>query len=174
MQSSHSAARAPAPRSSTARGAACRLYGENMPGHVLGDRLGGYLHAHNLYGALRPFGTAHLMACHDSLHGHSLFLLETSGIVRRFFGTAVGKHRQAAKTEIEKLDLETLTVADALTPVAKMFLSQRGDDQKPHELEMGWLSEQTGWVFRPVPADAVQQAEAAAQALLDDSDMDDD
>lgn len=143
-----------------------------MPGHVLAERLGAYLHLFNLYGYLRPFGTAHLMATRDEFNGHSLFLLETSGVANRFFGTAVGKYRQAAKTEIEKLDLNNLTCREALQHVAKMFVSQR-DDAKPYELEMGWLTEENGWVYQAVPLETIKQAEAAAKAQVDDADMDD-
>lgn len=148
------------------------FYGEEIPGHVLGERVGSYMHLFNLYGALRPFGTSLLMATYDS-SGPALYQVELSGIVQRFFGTAVGKHRQAAKTEIEKLKLTELTCQQALQELAKMLLSQR-DDQKPHEIEMGWICESTGWQFKPVPQELVAQAEASAQALLDESDMDDD
>ena len=99
--------------------------------------------------------------------------METSGAVHRFFATAIGKHRQAAKTELEKLKLAEITCAEASSAVAKMFISQR-DDQKPHELEMAWLTEGNGWEFAPVPAAQVKAAEDKAHAELEDSDMDDD
>ena len=39
---------------------------------------------------------------------------------QRFFGTAVGKGRQAAKTEIERLKLGELSCEQGVTEVAKM------------------------------------------------------
>jgi len=39
---------------------------------------------------------------------------------QRYFGTAVGKGRQAAKTEIERLNLKELKCEQALVEVAKM------------------------------------------------------
>lgn len=39
---------------------------------------------------------------------------------QRYFGTAVGKGRQGAKTEIERLDLSSLTCRQGVTEVAKM------------------------------------------------------
>lgn len=152
---------------------ACRNYGIDIPGHILCERLGSTLHIYTLYGGARPFGTNALVATHSKQHGHALYLVETNGVVLRFFATAIGKHRQAAKTELEKLKLSDITCADALPTVAKMFISQR-DDQKPHELEMAWLTEASDWKFVPVPAEQVQAAEGAARAQLDDSDMDDD
>lgn len=40
--------------------------------------------------------------------------------VQRYFGTAVGKGKQAAKTEIEKLKLDELTCRQGVTEVARM------------------------------------------------------
>ena len=64
------------------------------------------------------FGPAHLFA---------LFLLlsctplpSSSKKLQRYFGTAVGKGRQAAKTEIERLNLKELKCEQALVEVAKM------------------------------------------------------
>jgi len=42
------------------------------------------------------------------------------GVSQRYFGTAVGKGRQAAKTEIERLKLEEMTAREAVKQVAKM------------------------------------------------------
>jgi 20S proteasome subunit alpha 7 len=144
-----------------------------IPGHVLAERVGSHLHLYNLYGHVRPYGIGTLMATYDSKNKHALYLLETSGVVHRYFGTAIGKHRQAAKNEIEKLKLSELACQEALVPVAKMFIGQR-DDQKRHEIEMAWITEATGWKFQHVPVDVIQDAEASARAQLEDSDMDED
>jgi 20S proteasome subunit alpha 7 len=40
--------------------------------------------------------------------------------MQRYFGTAVGKGRQAAKTEIERLKLGELTCRQGVLEVAKM------------------------------------------------------
>jgi 20S proteasome subunit alpha 7 len=40
--------------------------------------------------------------------------------LQRYFGTAVGKGRQAAKTEIERLKLDEMTSREAVMQVAKM------------------------------------------------------
>lgn len=40
---------------------------------------------------------------------------------QRFFGTAVGKGRQAAKTEIERLKLDELSCEQGVVEVAKMY-----------------------------------------------------
>ena len=43
---------------------------------------------------------------------------------QRYFGTAVGKGRQAAKTEIERLKLEDMTCQQGVMEVAKMCARQ--------------------------------------------------
>lgn len=46
------------------------------------------------------------------IHRHSF--------VQRYFGTAIGKGRQSAKTDIEKLKLTELTCRQGVVEVAKM------------------------------------------------------
>ncbi len=41
-------------------------------------------------------------------------------VMQRYFGTAVGKGRQAAKTEIERLKLDEITCEQGVTELAKM------------------------------------------------------
>lgn len=90
---------------------------------------------------------------------------------QRYYGTAIGKGRQAAKTEIERLPLATLTCADAVTAVARiLYAAHEGDGAKPFELELAWVCDASGRVFERVPADLVAAAEAAAKAALEESD----
>jgi len=44
----------------------------------------------------------------------------SSLLTQRFFGTAVGKGRQGAKTDIERLDLQELTCKQGIKEIAKM------------------------------------------------------
>jgi 20S proteasome alpha/beta subunit len=44
-------------------------------------------------------------------------------VLQRYFGTAVGKGRQGAKNEIEKLKLEELSCQEGIKAVAKMWVS---------------------------------------------------
>lgn len=45
------------------------------------------------------------------------------------------------------------------------------DDEKPFELELSWVCEDSNNEFKRVPADLVAEASAAAKAALADSDM---
>jgi 20S proteasome subunit alpha 7 len=62
----------------------------------------------------------------------SLFMLDPGGEAHKYFGTAVGKGRQQAKTEIERLALGSLTCRQALVEVAKII--HKGHDEKVSSL----------------------------------------
>lgn len=50
-------------------------------------------------------------------------MVEPSGVYWGYRGSAVGKGRQLAKTEIEKLKLDEITVRDAVKEAARMWVS---------------------------------------------------
>mmetsp|Transcript_40904 Transcript_40904/g.130675 ORF Transcript_40904/g.130675 Transcript_40904/m.130675 type:complete len:114 (-) Transcript_40904:92-433(-) len=113
------------------------------------------------------------MAVHDKAAGPQLYMVEPSGTAHRYFGTAVGKGRQAAKTEIERLKLEEMTCREAVVEVAKIIYSVHDEAKdKAFELELSWLCEESGNEHKRVPADLAQHAEEAAKAALEE-DMDD-
>ncbi|KAL3138034.1 hypothetical protein ABBQ38_005267 [Trebouxia sp. C0009 RCD-2024] len=92
-------------------------------------------------------------------------------MVQRFFGTAVGKGRQGAKTDIERLDLKELTCKAAVKEIAKILHTVH-DEEKPFEIEMAWICDDSKKQFVKVPADLVAEADKAAKDALN-SDMED-
>jgi 20S proteasome subunit alpha 7 len=98
------------------------FYGEPIPAETLCERLGSYMHLFNLYWSMRPFGACFLLAAYDEGPGAEpqLALVEPSGVALRYHGTAVGKGRQAAKNEIEKLKLKEMTSREAVMQAARM------------------------------------------------------
>ena len=146
-------------------------YGESIPGHVLAERMGSFMHLFTLIWYVRPFGAASLLGVYGE-DGPQLYLCEPGGNANRYFGTAIGKGRQGAKTEIERLDLANITAREALNEIVKIFYKLR-DDEKPYEIEVSWICDENGKKFTCVPPDVVQSAEAAAKAALE-SDMEDD
>lgn len=86
--------------------------------------MGAFTHMTTIYGGVRPFGAALLLAGADPESGRpELYCVEPSGMALRYFGAAVGKGARAAKTEIEKEKLSDMTVADAIGRIAKMCVS---------------------------------------------------
>jgi len=98
------------------------FYGEAIPAETLCERVGSYMHLFNLYWSMRPFGAAFLLAAYDEGEGAEpcLALVEPGGAALRYRGAAVGKGRQAAKNEIEKLKLSEMGSREAVMQAARM------------------------------------------------------
>jgi 20S proteasome subunit alpha 7 len=86
---------------------------------VLTERVGAYAHAYTSYGSVRPFGLSIILAGVDK-SGPQLYVVEPSGSYFGYKASAVGKGKQLAKTELEKLDFERLTVEEGIKEVARM------------------------------------------------------
>ncbi|NXW07280.1 PSA3 protein, partial [Fregetta grallaria] len=71
----------------------------------LADRVAMYVHAYTLYSAVRPFGCSFMLGSYDDDDGAQLYMIDPSGVSYGYWGCAIGKARQAAKTEIEKLQV---------------------------------------------------------------------
>lgn len=151
-------------------------YGSQIPPSVLAARLADYVHFFTLHGARRPFGSAAVVAGYDECkQTHELYAIEPSGHCLRYFGCALGKGRQSAKSDIEKLDLATLTCRDAVKEIAKMILTVYDESKdKPFVVEMCWLSKETDWKFELVPDALVDEAQAWAKKKLEEDDEYDD
>ncbi len=148
------------------------FYGARAPGRVLAERLASYVHVFNLYWYVRPFGVVTLLATYDAEEGPALWVVEPSGAARRHRGAAVGKGRQTARNELEKLDYTALTCREAVAALARA-LHAAHDEEKGFELEMAWVCDESGREFGRVPAELVAAADAAARAALEADDMDD-
>jgi len=151
------------------------FYGSQIPGKVLNDRLAGWVHMYTLYWYLRPFGASVLLASVDD-DGPSLHMIEPSGVAYRYMAAAIGKHRAAAKTELEKLKFDSITVDEAVVEVAKIIYKLH-DDIKDKDFELELSCVKTGdakhsMVSPAVHANAVKIAKAAKEA--EDRDDDDD
>lgn len=123
-------------------------YGMAVPGNVLNDRMASFMHLFTCYWSVRPFGAAGLMGV-KSRDGYELYLLEPNGTAYRYFATAIGKAKQSAKTELEKLNLEELSAKDALFEAAKILHTVHDSDKdKNWEMELSWISDETNGVHQ--------------------------
>jgi len=115
------------------------FYGSQIPGKVLNDRLAGWVHMYTLYWYMRPFGASVLVASYDD-DGPGLHMIEPSGVAYKYFAAAIGKHRAAAKTELEKIKFDKITVDEAVMEVAKIVYKLHDDiKDKDFELELSWV-----------------------------------
>ncbi|KAG6413147.1 hypothetical protein SASPL_125849 [Salvia splendens] len=148
------------------------VYGEAIPVKELAERVASYVHLCTLYWWLRPFGCGVIVGGYDR-DGPQLYMIEPSGISYRYFGAAIGKGRQAAKTEIEKLKLSEMTCRQGVIEVAKIIYGVHDEAKdKAFELEMSWVCDESNRQHQKVPENLLEEAKAAAKAALEEMDAD--
>ncbi|KAJ1899035.1 putative proteasome subunit alpha type-7 [Kickxella alabastrina] len=153
-------------------------YKANIPAKIIAERMGMYIQAYTLYSSVRPFGVSTILATVD-VDGPQLYMIEPSGQYMGYRGCAAGKGKQAAKTEIEKLDLDNLSVRDALKEAARIIYAVHDETKdKLFELELSWVCAESNGLHTHVPQDvfdeAVEYAEKANDDDDDDEEMEDD
>uniref|UniRef100_A0AAQ4P371 Proteasome subunit alpha type n=1 Tax=Gasterosteus aculeatus aculeatus TaxID=481459 RepID=A0AAQ4P371_GASAC len=142
----------------------------------LSDRVAMYVHAYTLYSAVRPFGCSFILGSYDKDDGPQLYMVDPSGISHGYWGCAIGKAKQAAKTEIEKLQMKEMTCRELVKEVAKIIYIVHDEvKDKAFELELSWVGEVTNGRHQLIPEEVRQEAEKYAKDSLeeeDDSDED--
>nr|ACI69938.1 Proteasome subunit alpha type-3 [Salmo salar] len=148
----------------------------NIPLKHLSERVAMYVHAYTLYSAVRPFGCSFILGSYDQDDGPQLYMVDPSGISYGYWGCAIGKAKQAAKTEIEKLQMKDMTCRELVKEVAKIIYIVHDEvKDKSFELELSWVGEVTNGKHELVPKDVREEAEKYAKDSLeeeDDSDED--
>ncbi|KAI0876001.1 N-terminal nucleophile aminohydrolase [Hypoxylon argillaceum] len=171
----------------------------------LASRMGGYLQAYTLYQSVRPFGITAIVGGFDSeleapvdgevgagpsvgaggkvegkKHGGpGLYMIEPSGMYWGYYGAATGKGRQAAKAELEKLNLAEgkLDLKQAVKEAARIiYVAQQDNKDKEFELEMSWISGADGPTkgrHVEVPKELLEEAERLAKKAISEDDEED-
>jgi len=150
-------------------------YGIPIPGKVLSQRIALYVHAYTEYWHLRPFGVSSMLSVYDESElGPQLYLIEPSGECLRYFGIAVGKGSQAARVQLEKLNFDTITCKEAVVKIAEIIYQLHDEvKDKPFELELSWVCDQSNKKHQFVPKDLLKEAVAAGIKAAEDDDTDD-
>jgi len=161
-------------------------YNEPIPSKVLADRIAAYTQLYTLYFSLRPFGCSLLISSYTDVADKDseemkdkdapsmkrkpvLYCIDPSGACTGMYAAAVGKGKQAAKSELEKIlpIANTLDSKSALVQAAKVLLTVHDDTKdKLYEIEMSWITEATGWKTQIVPDDLRDAAIAEAKQLI--------
>jgi len=150
-------------------------YGGKVPCKVLADRVSMYMHAYTLYSFVRPFGCSVMLSSYDPTDGPQMFMIEPSGVCHGYFGCTVGKAKQAAKTEIEKIKMKEMPMQELVKEVAKIIYTVHDEvKDKAFELELSWVGSMTEGRHEIVPKDVQVEAEKYAKAALEDNDGSDD
>jgi len=149
-------------------------YGNSIPCKILAERVAMYMHAYTLYSFVRPFGCSIILSCYDD-DGPQMYMIDPSGICHGYFGCAIGKAKQAAKTEIEKIKMKEMPLRDLVKEVAKIIYTVHDEvKDKAFELELSWVGAITNGKHEMVPKDILTEAETYAKAALEDNDGSDD
>jgi 20S proteasome subunit alpha 7 len=148
-----------------------------------------------MYGSVRPFGITAIVGGVDTSEetpvdgevgsgpavgaggkvpgkhgGPFLYMIEPSGLYWGYYGAATGKGRQAAKAELEKLDLPAgnITIHEAVKEAARIvYIAHKDNKDKEFELEMTWISTVDGPTkgrHVEVPKELREEAERLARA----------
>jgi len=145
-------------------------FGDDIPLKYLADRVSLYMHAHTLYGAIRPFGVSVMLASCENGQP-KLFTIDPSGVYYGYNGNAIGKAAQNAKTEIEKIKYKDMTCADLIKEGAKVIYTVHDEIKDKHfELELGWVANATNNKFQFVPKALFDDAEKFAKESMESDD----
>ncbi|KAB0398371.1 hypothetical protein E2I00_019125, partial [Balaenoptera physalus] len=144
-------------------------FGYNIPLKHLADRVAMYVHAYTLYSAVRPFGCSFMLGSYSVNDGAQLYMIDPSGVSYGYWGCAIGKARQAAKTEIEKLQCNFHNIDYII-----IYIVHDEVKDKAFELELSWVGEITNGRHEIVPKDIREEAEKYAKESLKEEDESDD
>eukprot|EP00041_Stephanoeca_diplocostata_P005787 m.68555 g.68555 ORF g.68555 m.68555 type:complete len:258 (-) comp15998_c0_seq1:149-922(-) len=151
------------------------LYGDVIPVKVLNEKVSSFFHRYCVSYMGRPIGASVLLGSWDEQSGPGLYMIDPSGSSWGYYGCAIGKGRQNARSEIEKLKMADMTCKELLKEAAKIIYSVHDDvKDKEFNLFMSWVGADTGGKHELVPEDLLMEAEAYAKAALEDDDDDDD
>uniref|UniRef100_A0A182NS94 Proteasome subunit alpha type n=1 Tax=Anopheles dirus TaxID=7168 RepID=A0A182NS94_9DIPT len=144
-----------------------------IPLKQLNDRLSSYFHAYTLYSAVRPFGVSVILASWSEEKGPEMYMIDPSGVSCGYFGCAVGKAKQTAKTEIEKLKLSEMSVKDLVLTAGKIIYQVHDElKDKDFKLELSWVCQDSKGVHKTVPTEVYAAANRAGQEAVDEDDSD--
>jgi len=150
------------------------LYKDPIKVPNLIDRVGLYVQNYTCANSVRPFGINAIVGGVDDDGAH-LYMIEPSGVYWGYCGTAIGKGRQTAKAELEKLDLPNISVKDGVKEAARIiYLAHEDNKDKEFELEISWVSQsETGGRHEFIPQELFDAAVQYAQEEDDDEEEED-
>jgi len=144
------------------------IWKTEMPGSILSDRLGLFVHAYTLGWSVRPFGSSIFLGVKsEHQDAAELYSIDPSGACYRYHGVAVGKGRQVAKVEMEKLNLSELTIDEALVEMCRILkLAHEESKDRLMEMELSVMRKDRDYMFELVPFAEIDQASEKADAVL--------
>ncbi|KAL7071686.1 hypothetical protein ACQ4LE_009110 [Meloidogyne hapla] len=139
----------------------------------LAERVAMNAHIYTL-GISRPFGASVFITSWDQKEGSSIYCIETSGQCYKYYGWAIGKNAQAAKSEIEKIRGIGQTCEYGKEELIKraihVLLTTREEGTSEHRIEIGWIGEDSNEVFEVINQSEVNKLEKVVAKQMDEED----
>lgn len=150
-----------------------------IPVDVLVKRVSNYMYQHTIYGGSRPFGCSIIVGGQNpNTSKHELWMAEPSGVCWRYKGISIGKTKQAAKTELEKIDpkLGELPVTQGLKEAVKVIQAVRDENNtsRTFNIDLSFIGGENGDKHKFASDTLKAECEDWAKAALNDSDDEDD
>lgn len=140
---------------------------EQMPIPTLAANVASYVQLYTVYNSVRPFGVNTIIGGVDD-EGSHLYMIDPSGKSWGYRGAASGRGRQTVNNELEKLDFDKLTAAEAVKEAARiLYVAHEDNKDKDFELEISWVTEANGRVHEFVPESLLAEAKIYAEEQLD-------
>ncbi|XP_041055626.1 proteasome subunit alpha type-3-like [Carcharodon carcharias] len=120
------------------------------------------------YSAERPFGSSFIMGSYGKDNGAQMYVIDPSAVLHGYWGCAIGKAKEEANTEIEKLQMKDMTCREVFKEAAKIIYIVHGEVKaKSFELELSWVEEITKGRHELVPKDIKGAPEKYAKESLE-------
>nr|AAT36639.1 light organ C8 alpha proteasome subunit [Euprymna scolopes] len=149
-------------------------YGGSIPLKYLTNRVSMYVHIYTLSSSTRPFGVSMILGSYEE-GLPQLYMIDPSGVSWGYYGCAIGKAQQTAKTEIEKLKTKEMPITEVVKEVAKIIHIVHDEvKDKSFELELSWVGEHTQGRHVLVPDDIKEEAIKYANEALKEPDDEED
>lgn len=124
--------------------------------------------AYTMYSSVRPLGATSIFGVHDE-NGSHLYMIEPSGAFWGYNACAAGRGVRNAKNELEKLNLASLSIIEAVKEAARIIYDVHNDAKdKEFELEMSWICKQSDWKHAFVPQELLSSAISHAESCLEE------
>lgn len=142
-------------------------FGSPAPLNIIKKNVASHVHTLTLYSAFRPFGASVILgACTPD--GPQLYCIQPSGAVAGYFGCAIGKAADAARSLMEEIDLKNAPMIQLVNDATRIIYAVHAEDRaSPNfELELSWSGEKTEGKHEAVPPRFRKEAEDYALEML--------
>lgn len=137
------------------------------PLNLIKQRVASHVHTLTLYSCFRPFGASVILGAYTP-DGPQLYCIQPSGAVTGYFGCAIGKAADAARSEMENIDINNVPITQLVKEAARIIYVVHNEDRtSPNfELELSWSGKITNGRHVLVPPHVRKEAEDYAEEML--------